>query len=272
MIMTTPKTYAFAGTVMTILVGGEDTDGRFAVLVVVKPDGSSTPPHSHDGETELVYPLLGRVGVETEGRILHYAPGELAVLPPGRPHRLFNDGGAVAREFLFCAPAIFDSFVAAAGSEVAAGSAPVAMTAGDRQRLIEIAPSFGVRLLPTATPADAPREAASAALESIDVLGMRIDVIARLGTGEDDLVLLKTVIPAGQAVPLHSHSDPECFCLIDGSLDLYRDGQGWTTLHAEHAAYVAPSVRRTFRNAGRVPANVLVVTTARMAGFFAAVG
>jgi quercetin dioxygenase-like cupin family protein len=269
---TGPKAYAFAGTAMEVLVGGRETGGRFTVLLVTKPEGSSTPPHSHDAETELVYPLLGRVGVETEGRILAYAPGELAILPPGRPHRLFNDSGSMAREFLVCAPAIFDGFVAMAGTEIAPGSAPVPMTAADRQRLIETAPRFGVRLLHSALPDDGPRDIASAASEAIDVLGMRVNIIARLGTGEGDLVLLDTVIRPGESVPLHSHADPECFCVIDGTLELYRDGRAWTALQAEQAAYVAPNVRHAIRNGGNVPAHILMVTTTHMAGFFAAIG
>ena len=49
------RSYAFAGTTMTILVGGEQTGGAFTILHVNKPLASSTPPHSHDDETEVVY-------------------------------------------------------------------------------------------------------------------------------------------------------------------------------------------------------------------------
>jgi mannose-6-phosphate isomerase-like protein (cupin superfamily) len=73
-------------------------------------------------------------------------------------------------------------------------------------------------------------------------------------------------------VPLHSHAHPECFCIIDGMLELYRHGQAWAVLQAEQAAYVAPNIRHAIRNGGSAPANLLMVTTTRMAGFFAAIG
>ena len=59
------KAYAFAGTTMTILVPGKATNGAFTILHVIKPNGSSTPLHSHDDETELSYVLSGSLGVET---------------------------------------------------------------------------------------------------------------------------------------------------------------------------------------------------------------
>ena len=100
------KSYSFAGTTMTVLVGGDETDGAFAVLHVIKPPGSSTPPHSHDHETEVSYVLSGHVRVEAEGRVIDVREGELCVLPPTRPHRLFNDSETTAREFLLCSPAV----------------------------------------------------------------------------------------------------------------------------------------------------------------------
>ena len=93
------KAYAFAGSTMTVLVPGEQTNGLFAVLHVTKPSGSSTPPHSHDAETELSYVLSGSLGVETEGRTIAAGPGQFVLLPATRPHRLFNSSDAAVRSF-----------------------------------------------------------------------------------------------------------------------------------------------------------------------------
>jgi mannose-6-phosphate isomerase-like protein (cupin superfamily) len=42
--------------------------------------------------------LSGSLGVETEGRITAVGADDFVVLPPIRPHRLFNQSGAAVRE------------------------------------------------------------------------------------------------------------------------------------------------------------------------------
>ena len=266
------RAYAFAGTTMTVLVSGEQTDGRFTILHVIKPDGSSTPPHTHDTETELVYPLVGSVGAETEGRIWRFGPGEPFVLPPGRPHRLFNDSGKMVREFLLCAPAIFDRFVAAAGIEVAPRSMPVAVTDEDRHRLIATAPMFGVCLRQSAQPDDDARARPAPPKESIDALGLRLDVLARLGTSDEDLVLLRCAIHPGRFMPLYGYADPQSLFVIDGVLDIYRAENGWAEARAEGAVNLRAGVRYAVQNTGSIPSYVLLVTTAPIIRFLAAIG
>jgi quercetin dioxygenase-like cupin family protein len=262
--VTAERSYAFAGTMMTVLVEGEQTGGAFAVLHVIKPNSSSTPPHSHDAETEVVYPLSGSVGVESGGHIRRFGKGEAILPPPGRPHRLFNDSGGQAREFLVCAPAAFDRFVAATGMAVPPGSEPVPMTDEDRQRFIAKAPEFGIRLLrTTATERDADAPAV-APVEKIDVLGLRLEVLARLETGAGSLVLLSGVMPPGHFVQLHSQPDPGCLLVGDGSLAFYSSDDGWRGIDAEEAVPLEPHRQQALRNASSAPTHFLLVTTSRM--------
>jgi quercetin dioxygenase-like cupin family protein len=241
---------------------------------VIKPNGSSTPLHSHDEETELSYVLSGSLGVETEGCRAAVGAGSLVVLPPARPHRLFNDSGRSVREFLLCTPARFDQFVAVVGTPVAPYAEPEAMTEEDRERLVGAAPQFGIRLLPSAAPQNETHEPAPSSPDILDVLGTRIDVLARLGDGDDDLVLLRSALEPGLSVPLHSHADPECLFVIGGELDVYRDDSAaaWNKLGPGEAIYVGSNVRHAIRNGGAVPAELLAVVTVRMARFFAAIG
>ncbi len=268
------KAYAFAGNTMTVLVPGEQTGGAFAVLHVIKPSGSSTPPHSHDTETELSYVLSGWLGVETEGRTVAVGAGDFALLPPGRPHRLFNDSGAVEREFLLCAPAKFDRFVAAAGVPVAPFAEPRPMTDEDRKRLVAEAPEFGVRLLRSAAPPDERPAKAPTPPQRLEVLGARIEPLAQLGDADSDMALLRQSLPPGASVPLHSHADAECVFVTDGELELYLDSPsaGWRRLAPDEAIHVGPNIRHAIRNSGTAPANFLLVTSVRLARFFAAVG
>ena len=259
------QAYSFAGTTMTILVSGAETNGAFAVLHVIKPPGSSTPPHSHDRELELSYVLSGTLSGETEGRIETRSPGESLVLPPARPHRLFNASGETVREFLLCAPAIFDRFVAAAGSSVEPYAEPRPMTAEDRQRLVEAAPDFGVRLLRSAEPDGRGVTPTSPEPERVDVPGASVEVLTRLGPADQDLVLMRVVLEQGRVLPLDGHVDQTCLFIVEGAAEVQRDGFDWMTLQAGEAMYVPAGAGRAARNAGHAPAHILLVTTVRAA-------
>ena len=124
----------------------------------------------------------------------------------------------------------------------------------------------------SAAPDGEVRELPAPSRESIDALGLRLDVLARLGADDDDLVLLRGTIHPGRFVPLHSHADPECLFVIDGALEVYRADRGWTEACAEEAVNVAAGLRHAVRNTGGVPSYVLTVTTVRMARFLAAIG
>jgi quercetin dioxygenase-like cupin family protein len=268
------KAYAFAGSTMTVLVPGEQTNGLFAVLHVTKPRGSSTPPHSHDAETELSYVLSGSLGVETEGRTIAAGPGQFVLLPATRPHRLFNNSDAAVREFLLCTPAKFDRFVATAGAPVAAYAEPSSMTDDDRRRLVAAAPEFGIRLLASAAPQHSAQDTATFSPDILDVLGTRAELVARLGESDNPLVLLRVSLSPGCRIPLHSHASPKCVFVISGELEAYRDspGAGWQRLRTDEAIHVSPNERFAIRNATVQIANFLVVSTARMARSLQRVG
>jgi quercetin dioxygenase-like cupin family protein len=255
------EAYAFAGTTMTVLIAGAFTGGAFTVLHVIKPSGSSTPPHSHDSEMEVPYVLSGTLGVETEGRSTSVAAGTCIVLPPAQPHRLFNDSSGPVREFLLCTPAHFDRFVAAAGTPVRPYAQSTAMTAEDRQRLVAMAPEFGIQLLPSTIPQGPVPDHAPSTSNPLEVPDERFAVQARLGDSDRDFVLLRGSVTPGLSLSLCSHSDPGCLFVIDGELKVWRKD--------------APGERKTL-GADEVPGsasvNLLMVATARNVRTFATVG
>ena len=256
------KAYSFAGTTMTVLVSGAETNGAFAVLHVIKPPGSSTPPHSHDRELELSYVLSGTLSVETEGRTDTRAPGEHVVLSPRRPHRLFNDSGEMVREFLICSPAIFDRFVAAAGSPVEPYSEPRPMTGEERQRLVDLAPDFGVRLLRSAVPDAVTATPSQQATGAVTMLGPLTEIVAQLGPAHD-LVLTRHAMPPGRDLELDGQVDLVCFFVIEGAPEVYREGIGWTPLHPNEALLTGINMRCFVRNTTHAPACFLLVSTAQ---------
>jgi quercetin dioxygenase-like cupin family protein len=146
------------------------------------------------------------------------------------------------------------------------------MTTDERQRLVEVAPHHGIRLLPSAAPLAGGLPKKLARPEALDVLSARVDVLARLGSADHDLVLMRGSVASGITVPLHSHPGAESVFVVSGGVEFYLESKGWITLGPEQAAYAAPNARHALRNSGNAPALLLMVTTARIARFFATIG
>ncbi len=142
------ETVSFAGTLVDILVSGEETGQRFSLLRITNPPGVWTPPHRHLHEEETLYVLSGRVEVETGGRTCSLSVGEVAILPRGQAHRLGNAGPGTAEALVLCTPSGFEQFVREAG-QPATTSAPAQVP--DTQalaRLGSLSTRFGIELLP----------------------------------------------------------------------------------------------------------------------------
>src|SRR3954451_18831371 len=71
------ETIAFAGTLVEILVAGDETDRQFSLLRITNPPGVWTPPHRHLHEEETIYVLSGQVQVETGGETRSLSAGEV---------------------------------------------------------------------------------------------------------------------------------------------------------------------------------------------------
>jgi quercetin dioxygenase-like cupin family protein len=78
------------------------------------PDGTFVPPHIHPTQDEFVYMLEGRLDFWLDGKHSVAGPGDLARLPMGRAHGIFNRSGATARCLFWVSPTrkLFDLFQA----------------------------------------------------------------------------------------------------------------------------------------------------------------
>ena len=110
--------------------------------------------------------------------------------------------------------------------------------------------------------------------ELFDLIGGRLELVARMGEGADDTVLFRTQMAPGQLVPLHSHADPECFYLLAGRLEVFLldDSPHWRALLAGRSALVANGIRHALRNPTSEPADIVVATNNRLAQFFSESG
>jgi mannose-6-phosphate isomerase-like protein (cupin superfamily) len=140
------------GDTYTILVGGDDTAGRYTLIDMHVPPGGGPPPHRHDFE-EMFSVLDGAIEVTFRGETLTVRAGETVNVPANAPHAFRNLGEAPARLLCVCAPAGQDEFFTLVGQPVDTRTAPPApldeaAQADFRSRAESLAPRFRTELLP----------------------------------------------------------------------------------------------------------------------------
>jgi quercetin dioxygenase-like cupin family protein len=91
----------------------EQTNGE-SVLVetIVRPGGFVAAAHVHPYQTERFEVLEGQLGLRLEDKELLAKPGDVALVPPGTPHRFWNAGEGDARFLCDVRPALrFESLI-----------------------------------------------------------------------------------------------------------------------------------------------------------------
>ena len=111
----------FVGTLATITVPGEASDGRFALIEFLFPRGASPPLHTHPQDESYVV-LDGWLTIKAGDERFSLGPGGTALVPMGVPHtfRVDSDG---ARVLVLSTPAGLERMVR--DGSVAATTAPL---------------------------------------------------------------------------------------------------------------------------------------------------
>ena len=124
------------GQPVRVLIAGDETGGRFALLEVRERGGAGPPRHRHEWEDEVVYVVEGGMTFLRDGERLFAQAGSCVLLPRGRDHtyRVDSDG---ARLLVALAPAGFE----AAYGEVAWGGSQASV-----ERLVCVAARHGVEV------------------------------------------------------------------------------------------------------------------------------
>src|SRR3954463_9252484 len=95
---------AVVGDTYTVLVSGEQTDGRFAMLDMLIPPGGGPPPHRHNFE-ECFRVLAGSIEVHLRDLPpVRLEAGDSANIPGNAPHAFPNTADAPARLLWSVAP------------------------------------------------------------------------------------------------------------------------------------------------------------------------
>src|SRR3954471_23856602 len=144
---------AVVGDTYTVLLSGEQTAGRFALIDMLIPAGGGPPPHRHDFE-ECFHVLEGSVEIKLRGGpAVRLWAGETVNIPSNAPHAFRNAGDVPARMLCTAVPAGLEAFFAEFGDRVDSRTAsPPALTDEEKQarlrRAVERAPDYGMELLP----------------------------------------------------------------------------------------------------------------------------
>jgi quercetin dioxygenase-like cupin family protein len=102
----------FLGTLATIKLPGEASEGRFALIEFLFPCHASPPLHTHPQDESYVV-LDGRLTVQAAERRFELIAGEAAVVPMGVAHT-FRVDSETARVLVLSTPAGLEHLVRAA--------------------------------------------------------------------------------------------------------------------------------------------------------------
>jgi quercetin dioxygenase-like cupin family protein len=111
-------------------------------------------------------------------------------------------------------------------------------------------------------------------VQAIDVLGPTIQFLTPPEADGTPCVMRGT-IPPGGSVPLHSHADPETFLAIAGEFEgLAYSGHEfkWIPIKPGDVFHVPGSAKHAFRNEGRAPAVMILISTSKIGRFFQEIG
>ena len=99
------------GNRFTLKAGGEQTQGRLAVLEQVC-GGAPPPLHVHARDHEAFYVLDGSVDLYLGDDVHSVGAGAFCLVPPGTPHTFASTSPEPARMLLLVAPSGFEAFLA----------------------------------------------------------------------------------------------------------------------------------------------------------------
>jgi mannose-6-phosphate isomerase-like protein (cupin superfamily) len=140
--------YWVLGDLYTFKAVSEETNGNYALLELVIQPQDGTPLHIHSREAEAFFIEEGEVEFQLEDRTVVATPGTFLHSPPGQLHRFTNIGSQRAKMLCWATPAGIEKFFAAIGTKVEDPNAPPPITSADLEKVMLLAPQYGITILP----------------------------------------------------------------------------------------------------------------------------
>lgn len=145
----TGPTFSAVGDVYRLLATGEQTGGAYALCEARVLPGGGPPPHVHRREDESFFILEGEITFTLDGRKIVARAGTFLQSPRNLPHAFKNESSAPARMLILTTPAGFEKFLAEFAQPVPSfDSPPLPVTGADIQKLLAVAPKYGIEILP----------------------------------------------------------------------------------------------------------------------------
>lgn len=146
------QAYSAVGDVYRFLATGEQTAGAYALAEARVPPGGGPPPHIHHREDESFFILEGEITFLLGEQRVVAKPGSFIQGPRGIPHAFKNEGNSAARMLILAVPAGFETFLTAFARPLPSfDSPPLPVTPEELGQLMQMAPKFGITLLPPPT-------------------------------------------------------------------------------------------------------------------------
>src|ERR1051325_147120 len=111
------------GDTYTILLSGDDTDGRYCLIDMHVLPGGGPPPHRHDFEESFTI-LEGEIEATFRGKKSVVRAGATINVPANAPHSFTNTSKRPARLLCICSPAGQEELFLAVGVPVGSRTKP----------------------------------------------------------------------------------------------------------------------------------------------------
>jgi quercetin dioxygenase-like cupin family protein len=137
-----------ADELMTFVISGEDTGGKYALTDSTVPPQGEVPPHIHHREDEAFWVLEGELEVLVGEDKIGASAGSFVHLPRGVIHTYKNVGATSARFLTLMVPAGLEKFFEEVGKPGTDLSTPPPFGEEDVEKLLAVAPNYGAEIPP----------------------------------------------------------------------------------------------------------------------------
>jgi quercetin dioxygenase-like cupin family protein len=140
------RTIAVVGDLYRFLATGEETDGKYAMWEAMVPPGGGPPPHVHSREEEAFLVLDGEITFTAGDQRIVATAGTFVNKPVGSLHSFKNASNQTARMIISVAPAGLEQMFFEVGQPMRPGETPQPPTQAEIEKLLAVAPNYGVEI------------------------------------------------------------------------------------------------------------------------------